>query len=313
MHPIKHIHGAALLTALFIMTLVAIVATAMTSRLQLDIYRTQMIVNQDKRFLASQAVTYWALGQLMNPDNNFTKILKEGTVANYPPSMQSLQKNVKITGGLYDLQAQFNLNNLKDSKAILTFINLLSKSLPKMNRAQSAQLGLALMNWVSNYDPSHGKDVYASYYLTQKPPYYPSHQLMQSKSELRLIKDVSAAVYLSLEPLFTVLPKSTPININTAPKEILMSLGNGLTEQKISALLEERATKEIVSPSDLNEIITKLDIPANQVTSKSTYFLSTAMVTSDNLSLIVYTLMQRTFKKNNKITVNILRLSFNGF
>jgi general secretion pathway protein K len=48
--------GGALLTALFIMTLVAIVATAMSTRLQLDIYRTRLIVTYDKLYLASQAI-----------------------------------------------------------------------------------------------------------------------------------------------------------------------------------------------------------------------------------------------------------------
>ena len=56
--------GSALISALFIMTLVAIAATAMSTRLQMDIYRTRLSVNSDKLYLASQAVTGWALAQL---------------------------------------------------------------------------------------------------------------------------------------------------------------------------------------------------------------------------------------------------------
>ena len=50
MRPLKKNKGGALLTALFIMTLVAIVATAMSTRLQLDIYRTDLIVSHNKLY-----------------------------------------------------------------------------------------------------------------------------------------------------------------------------------------------------------------------------------------------------------------------
>ena len=58
--------GSALISALFIMTLVAIAATAMSTRLQLDIYRTRLTISSDKLFLASQAVTFWAMHTLSN-------------------------------------------------------------------------------------------------------------------------------------------------------------------------------------------------------------------------------------------------------
>lgn len=60
----KIMKGSALLTALFIMTLVAIVATAMSTKVQLDIYRTRLILTHDKLYFASQAVTFWSMGQL---------------------------------------------------------------------------------------------------------------------------------------------------------------------------------------------------------------------------------------------------------
>lgn len=66
--------GGALLTALFIMTLVAIVATAMSIRLQTDIYRTRLVLTHDKLYLASQAVTFWALGELRDGKQKFTQV-----------------------------------------------------------------------------------------------------------------------------------------------------------------------------------------------------------------------------------------------
>lgn len=56
--------GSALISALFIMTMVAIAATAMSSRLQLDINRVRLGILSDKLYLASQAVSFWSLNQL---------------------------------------------------------------------------------------------------------------------------------------------------------------------------------------------------------------------------------------------------------
>ena len=60
----RSINGSALLSALFIMTLIAIAATAMSTRLQLDIYQTRMTINSDKLYLASDVVKFWAMEQL---------------------------------------------------------------------------------------------------------------------------------------------------------------------------------------------------------------------------------------------------------
>ena len=62
--------GSALISALFIMTLVAIAATAMSTRLRLDIYRTSTHINSDKLYLASQAVTWWAMDKLSAQNNS---------------------------------------------------------------------------------------------------------------------------------------------------------------------------------------------------------------------------------------------------
>lgn len=113
---IKTIKGSALLTALFIMTLVAIVATAMSTKVQLDIYRTKLILTHDKIYLASQAVTFWALSELNNTKNKFAKADTQGIVSIFPHDMENIYSTVTLRGALYDLQAQYNVNNLENKK-----------------------------------------------------------------------------------------------------------------------------------------------------------------------------------------------------
>lgn len=305
--------GGALLTALFIMTLVAIVATAMSTRLQLDIYRTKLIIAHDKLYLASQALTFWSINELNNKKNIFSKTNKQGMVAEYPKELESIYSQVKIRGGLYDLQARFNLNNLVDRKSIPIFLHLLSQVMPDIPSTERVNLAVSLKDWLIPYEIAKGRDIYTAYYLAQKPPYFPSNQLMKSASELRLVKNIDASIYLSLEQFITALPEPTPININTAPQQVLMSLGNGLKEEQVNELIVARGENGIKKMEEINELLKKLDLPKNQITIESQYFLSVSFASTDELNMTLYTFIERTRDRKGKLTVNIIRESVNGF
>lgn len=189
----------------------------------------------------------------------------------------------------------------------------MSHALAQLNNAERINLAQAVKNWMMTYDLSLGKDIYTSYYLAQKPPYYPGHQLMKSSSELRLIKDVSAPVFTALDPFITVLPEATTVNINTASKELLMSLGNGISDAQVNELIMARGENGISDLKDIGEVLKKLDIPNDQITIESQYFLSAAYAKSDEFNLVVYTLLKRSKDRKGKLSVTILRESINGF
>lgn len=304
--------GSALLTALFIMTLVAIVATAMSTKIQLDIYRTKLVLAHDKLYLASQAVTFWAISEL-NKKNKLTTLNSQGMVSEYPANMKNIANSIILNGELYDLQARFNLNNLADKKVRVGFMNFLQGIMPKASDDEKMKLILAVTDWISDYDLAQGKDNYLSYYTSQKPPYYPSHQLMLSVSELRMVKDVNPSTYSSLEPFVTVLPEATPININTASKEVLISLTSAMNQTQVNELMASRKEKGIKNIREISDLLSKLNIANNQITLESNYFLNVAYASSDNTNLTVYSLFKRNRDRNNKITVNLLRQSFNIF
>lgn len=307
------IRGSALLTALFIMTLVAIVATAMSTRLQQDIYRTRLVITQDKLYLASQAVTFWALNELLDKNNRFTKTNQLGMVAQYPKNMESIYNQVQLSGGIFDLQGRFNLNNLIEKKSIPTLMHLIGHIYSKATSRDRANMALGVKHWLLAYDLGRGEDIYTSYYLSQKPPYYPSHQLIKSKSEFRLIKDVSASAYLALEPFITALPESTSININTAPKQILMSLGDGLSEAQANELITARGENGITDLKEINELLKKFNIPSDQITIESQYYLSVAYAKNDEFSLVVYSLLKRSRDRKGKLLTSVIRESINNF
>ena len=308
---IKKNKGSALLSALFIMTLVAIAATAMSLRLQLDIYRTRLIISSDKLYLASQAVTFWAMDKLEGRNISLKTIGEGGKLMNFPSALENHYPEIVTKGDLYDMQALFNLNNLSDKKFQLFFMNILENSLPKLSASEGEELVNAITYWVSPYQPNHGQDHPLDYYLKQKPPYLPGYQLMQSPSELRLIKNVDASLYQTLLPFITVLPELTPININTASHLILKSLGNGLNETQLNELLQVRGQGGFRELNAITPLLQKLNIPADQITLESTYYLSIALTSSDDLNLTTYTILKRSKDKQGHISIGIILESIN--
>lgn len=303
--------GSALITALFIMTLVAIAATAMSTRLQLDIYRTRISIAYDKLYLASQAVTWWAMEQLSVNDAVFMKKNAQGDVLLWPTKLQSLYPGVMIDGHVLDMQSKFNLNNLSDKKFQFAFNNLL-EGIGAIDEEQQKTIMNATLNWITSHQLARGHDAFLNYYLQQKPPYYPGYQPLQTLSEFRLIQGVTNASYQALSPYITTLPGTTPININTAGVTVLKSLGSGLNSEQASALIKARSKKGFSKPSKLSPLLTKFNIPSEQITLASEYFLCVATTSMDDFHLTVYTILRRHKNQKNKMVISIVNERVNS-
>ncbi|MBA2655897.1 MAG: type II secretion system minor pseudopilin GspK [Tatlockia sp.] len=310
--PIKQ-HGSALITALFIMTLVAIAATAMSTRLQLDIYRTRVSIASDKLILAGQVLQYWGFNELSNTENKFLISDKSGKVAEFPAKLAAIYPAIAIKGALYDLQGRFNLNNVSDKKYFISFQELLKNTANNLDQKLRNELTMALSHWLMPYQPGLDAAINLNYYLKLKPPYYPGQQLMQNSSEFRLIMGVNAKIYRSMQNYLTALPELTPININSASKPVLMSLGMGLNDSQVEELIEERGKKGISDLNKLNPLLQKFNIRSEQVTIESQYFMTVAHLKSEDLGLNIYTILKRKKDKNGKIKVSIVSESINTF
>ena len=304
--------GSALLSALFLMTLVAIAATAMSTRLQLDIYRTRLFIQSDKLSLASQAVGYWAMASLASPKTKLRLLDSEGRVLNYPNSLKNIYPGVKIQGSLYDLQGRFNLNNLQNKSFQPMFLRLLKNNVKKADMKALQYIVNATENWVSPYQPARGQDAFMTYYYQQKPPYMPGYQPMLSVSEFRTVAGVNAPIYEALLPMITALPTVTPINLNTVSPSLLRILGNGLNNEQTEAIIEMRQEKGQLEPKDLVLLSSKYNIPIDQISIQSDYYLSVSIVTSAEFTLKHYTVLHRVKDRKGDYLVSILSETLNA-
>jgi general secretion pathway protein K len=85
----------------------------------------------------------------------------------------------------------------------------------------------AVVDWLDNDENPRVGGAESSYYNGLPNPYRAKNDLFDTIGELRLVRGVTAEIYEKLLPFVTV-SSSGMVNLNTAPKEVLMSLSAGI-------------------------------------------------------------------------------------
>ena len=305
--------GSALVTALFVITLITIIATAISVRIRNDMQMIQLVETADRLYLASQAVDIWAMDRLRDPKQELGKInVKTGAILHFPPKLQRIYPNVTIKGELFDLQGRFNLNDAADKQYQTIFYALLGNLHVGTASFERKELVDSLVYWITPPKTSFTHDEWQDKYAKQKPVYYPSHMPMYHASELRMVYGFTAKYYQKLAPYIATLPEATPINLNTASRPLLSVLGDGIKEADLDHILQVRSSKPFKSPQELTPIIEKYHIPNEILTVESRYFLAVATVQSNDVSLQTYViLMRQKDEEKSAWKVQILTQSIN--
>jgi general secretion pathway protein K len=308
-----NLRASALLTALFIMTLVAIAATAISTRVQYEIYRTRLLILSDKLYLASQGIVFWGMDRLTKKSFPLLASGSDAKMLNYQDTLAIKEDYPEFTlsGGLYDLQAKYNLNNMIGNNFQSTFYLLLKSQPLNIDINQQKSLAAALHFWVTPYQLGKGKDPFQDYYFNQSPPFYSSNMPLRSTSELRLLPHVSTTVFDRIAPMITVLPETTAINLNTASKPILMALGNGLSSAAADEIINARGGTGFEDYQKLVTLIQKEDIPEEQITLSSKYFLIVAQVKTKDMQITNYSVVKREKSSNGIFKVSLVSESLN--
>lgn len=85
----------------------------------------------------------------------------------------------------------------------------------------------AVFDWLDSDESTRSGGAESGYYQSLKNPYKAKNDLFDTIDELRLVRGVTSDIYMKLEPFVTASAPGALINVNTAPKELLMSLSVG--------------------------------------------------------------------------------------
>lgn len=123
----------------------------------------------------------------------------------------------------------------------------------------------AVVDWLDNDETPRVGGAESTYYLALPVPYKAKNDLFDTVGELRLVRGVTPEVFSRLAPFVTV-SSSGKVNINTASKEVLMSLaagqdaaeGGAIDEAAANQIIEYRALSPFERPEDIEKVSLQL-------------------------------------------------------
>jgi general secretion pathway protein K len=295
--PSKHQRGAALLTAMIIVTLVAALAAAM-------MWRQQRAVQVEASERARAQADWMLLGAL----DWARLILREDAISNtnnknwdhlgepwaVPLAEARLSTflggsdkssggddgpDVFLSGRIDDAQARYNLRNLLITDPARLLIE--QRTLDKLCELAGVPSG------TSTQIDKQLRAAFAKEAAADAP-------LQIDRASDLVWLGLPPDVVAKLTPFLTLLPANTPVNLNTAPREVIAALIDGLDLASAERLVQARQNSPLLNVSDATPFLpSNIVISTDRATVVSSYFYVTGRLRLDEHVLIQRALLQR--------------------
>ncbi len=218
--------GIALLTAVVLVALATVVATAIAFDTTLAARRGGGGAAYDEAVQIATGAEAIAAYAIVEQRRTATASIHGEQVWARPIGPVEVMPGSMLEARLEDLQGRFNLNNLtKDdgtinTEAVEVFRRLL------VHAGLKPDWAIPIADWIDddlNPGPGGAED---SIYSSETPGYRPPNRVITSPTEMRALSQFTAEDYAKIAPFITALPRGTPINLCTASGELLDALSN---------------------------------------------------------------------------------------
>ena len=285
--------GIALITAMLVVALAVIAATAILSSANLAIHRTATLQDSEKAWwyaLGAESLVKSLLERDL--DQNRYDALTDvwAKPIDYLPTDEGFMR-----GEIVDLNGRYNLNNLgvADAPAFQKQVEIFTRLLANLEMTdefRARAIANAIRDWIdADNEPTGFDGAEDSEYLDADPPYRVANRPMVSTSELMAIKGMDRELYQRLREVVSVVPQTAvPINVNTAPVPVLRALARQ-PGAELAAFERRRLEKPAESLQELEAagVFGAQDAPREMMSVKSTFFLlmAEAFVGSGRIAL----------------------------
>lgn len=296
--------GAAVVTALLIVTLAVVVVSGMLWRQQVQI---RSIENQRLTAQAAwieRAAVDWSR-LILRDDQRRSQVDYIGEPWSVPVAETRLSdflgaglrtdqsgETSFVSGRILDAQARFNLTNLYkwEAGAAGRVANIDTTWQPAFRRLlQTLGLNAALAEPTADYFRRAAQGVSTNGRPAPRPP--------DSVEDLLAIPGYTPQLIAVLEPFVTVLPERTAVNANTAEAEVLAAIIDKLPVDRARELVRQRDRAYFNNVSDLNKqlsgIAPQAVVTANTVDVQTHYFLIYGLVRHDRARRLKVSLVRR--------------------
>lgn len=305
--------GMALVTVLFILTIMTVTVSWLSEEVLLALRRTENIRDSEQSWQMLMGSESWAVSVLARDS-------RESETDHPAEAWNNLGQGVQIEHGtlttvIEDMQGRFNLNNMIDESTVdyqpageqpdpriwtQAFRRLL------ISLDLNPDLSNAVLDWLDpdqNVRGASGAE--DADYLSLEPPYRAANRQFSDVSELLQVKGFDVKAVEALAPYLVALPESgVSININTAPAGVLRLLGKNLlseseSERLISERPEEGYTLEEFLQHDM--MSGEQDIASPLIGISSNYFLIRSSTEFGRARMKITSLVERNEEKTEVI------------
>jgi len=236
---IRH-RGAAVVLAMLIAALAAAVAATVFA----DQQRWGRSVLHRRDQVQAQALAMagvqWAR-QILDDDARRSSVdhLGEPWALSLPPIPVD---NGEIRGAIVDAQSRLNINALGSAGASTELERARIAALFAQRGGPAAALD-AIADWIDADGIVRQAGAEDAFYATQPAPGLAANVPVLRIADLTVVKGVAPQALAAVAPFLSALPAGTPLNVNTAPPEVLSAVVDSLNGERGSALVASRAQK----------------------------------------------------------------------
>lgn len=242
--------GVVLVAALLITAIVVAVITEI-------VYAVHMEASMTEAFADSQKASILAEGGVDLATLSISETFKDKGYIYF--TAQEARRKLPASGGELDIrvedeQGKFPLNSIvyqsgeANEEKYAAFKRLLSSlRLPE-------GLAASMADWIdANDTPRPGGAEGRDYYGLLKPPYRARNASLDSLDEMLLVKGYTPAVFRKLSPYVTVYGDGL-VNINTAPREVIMALSSDITVDMAQRVIDYREKEPFKDASEIRKV-----------------------------------------------------------
>ena len=253
--PLARHHGAALLSAMLTVTLVAtLAATAQWRQWRLVEIETAERTRQQTAWLLAGAQDWARLilredaraGGADHLAEPWAIPLQESRLSSFLASgQQDTDDEVFLSGQIIDLQGRLNVFNLVDGNKV----------------SEAALRDFSRLFVLLGLPPQELQRLAENLLAAAAPDNNPAAPLMPQRADQLTRLGLSAQSLERLAPYITLLPERTPVNLNTAPAEVIYACIGGLEMAQAQHLVAERSLAHFRTLADARRTLPDANQP----------------------------------------------------
>jgi len=265
--------GAAVIIAMLIVAVAGTVATLMLQQNAVSVRQLELSRDYDQARWILAGGAHWARA-ILAADAGSSSLDHDREI--WASGLPITEVGVgQLSGTIRDQQGLFNLTNLiREGKPSTHDFAVLGRLLQATGLR--VDLANALADWI-DADSEVRADGGAEddHYLSLPAPYRAANLPLGEIGEIGRVRGFDAAAVSRLGQVATALPRRTPVNVNTAPPEVLFAIVDGLTLSEARLLAHSRTSGPFRDAADFLSRLPrrKLQVEPSDISVQSQFFL----------------------------------------